>query len=147
MVARPPLRVAVEPMTLDDVAAVHQIERASFPVPWPDYAFRQELQTNRLAHYLVVRNGDEVVAYGGLWLMVDEAHITTFAVLPDWRRQRHRRAADGRADAPGARPAGKRDDARGAPLQQARARRCMPASAFGPSASDRATTRTTARTR
>ena len=87
MVARPPLRVVVEQMTLDDVQAVNRIERASFPVPWPDYAFRQELQTNRLAHYLVVRAGEEVVAYGGLWLMVDEAHITTFAVLPDWRRQ------------------------------------------------------------
>jgi ribosomal-protein-alanine N-acetyltransferase len=66
---------------------VHRIERASFPVPWPDYAFRQELQTNRLAHYLVVRAGAEAVAYGGLWLMVDEAHITTFAVLPEWRRR------------------------------------------------------------
>ena len=31
-------------------------------------------------------SGDETVAYGGVWLMVDEAHITTFAVLPEWRR-------------------------------------------------------------
>ena len=73
-------------MTVDDVADVHRIERASFPVPWPDYAFRQELQTNRLAHYLVVRVLEETVAYGGFWMMVDEAHITTFAVLPQWRR-------------------------------------------------------------
>ena len=87
MVARPPLKVRVEPMTLDDVPDVHRIEAASFPTPWPDYAFRQELQTNRLAHYLVVRVGSQAVAYGGLWLMVDEAHVTTFAVLPDWRRQ------------------------------------------------------------
>jgi ribosomal-protein-alanine N-acetyltransferase len=87
MVARPPLRLSVEPMTLDDVPAVHRIERASFPVPWPDYAFRQELQTNRLAHYLVVRAGRVPVAYGGMWLMVDEAHITTFAVMPEWRRR------------------------------------------------------------
>lgn len=86
MVARPPLRLKIEPMTLDDVADVHRIERASFPVPWPDYAFRQELQTNCLAHYLVVRASDEAVGYAGLWMMVDEAHITTFAVLPQWRR-------------------------------------------------------------
>ena len=87
MVARPPLKVRVEPMRLEDVPAVHRIESASFPTPWPDYAFRQELQTNRLAHYLVVRAGHETVAYGGIWLMVDEAHITTFAVLPEWRRR------------------------------------------------------------
>ena len=87
MVARPPLKLRVEPMGLEDVPEVHKIEAASFPMPWPDYAFRQELQTNRLAHYLVVRAGAETVAYGGLWLLVDEAHITTFAVLPGWRRR------------------------------------------------------------
>jgi ribosomal-protein-alanine N-acetyltransferase len=87
MVARPPLKLRVEPMRLEDVPAVHRIESASFPVPWPDYAFRQELQTNHMAHYLVVRAGRETIAYGGLWLMFDEAHITTFAVLPEWRRR------------------------------------------------------------
>jgi ribosomal-protein-alanine N-acetyltransferase len=87
MVARPPLKLRVEPMGLEDVPDVHRIEAASFPMPWPDYAFRQELQTNRLAHYLVVRAGNETVAYGGMWLLVDEAHITTFAVLPEWRRR------------------------------------------------------------
>lgn len=87
MVARPPLKLSVEPMTLTDVPAVHRIERASFRKPWPDYAFRQELQSNRLAHYLVVRVGQEAIAYGGLWMMVDEAHVTTFAVLPLWRRR------------------------------------------------------------
>ena len=87
MVARPPLRVTVEPMRLEHIPAVHDIERLSFPAPWPSYAFRQELEANRMARYLVVRAGDRVVAYAGIWLMVDEAHITTFAVLPDWRRQ------------------------------------------------------------
>ena len=77
MVARPPLRLAISAMRVEDIADVHAIERASFPVPWPSYAFRQELETNRLARYLIVRSGDLVVAYGGLWLMVDEAHVTT----------------------------------------------------------------------
>jgi ribosomal-protein-alanine N-acetyltransferase len=79
--------MSVEPMTLDDIPAVHRIERASFPVPWPDYAFRQEIESNRLAHYLVVRAGGQIVGYAGMWMMVDEAHVTTFAVLPDWRRR------------------------------------------------------------
>jgi len=88
MVARPPLKLRIEPMRLEDLAAVHQIELASFSSPWPANAYRSELETNRLASYLVARIDDEIVAYGGMWLMVDEAHITTFAVHPAWRRQR-----------------------------------------------------------
>ena len=87
MVARPPLRVRIEPMRIGDIEQVQRIERASFPVPWPAYALRQEVETNRLARYLIVRVGNDIVAYGGVWLLVDEAHITTFAVLPDWRRR------------------------------------------------------------
>ena len=86
MVARPPLKVDIAAMRVEDIPDVHAIERASFPVPWPAYAFRQELETNRLARYLVARVGGEVVAYGGIWMMVDEAHVTTFAVLPEHRR-------------------------------------------------------------
>jgi len=80
-------RVVVDPMRLDDVTAVHEIERLSFRTPWPSYAFEQELRGNRLAHYVVARAGDRVVGFAGVWLMVDEAHVTTFGVHPDWRRQ------------------------------------------------------------
>jgi ribosomal-protein-alanine N-acetyltransferase len=74
-------------MRVADLPAVHAIERASFDSPWPPDAYRNELETNRLAQYLVVRVGDEIAGYGGMWLMVDEAHIITFAVHPLWRRQ------------------------------------------------------------
>jgi ribosomal-protein-alanine N-acetyltransferase len=80
-------RVIVEPMRMDDVGDVHEIERLSFSVPWPAHAFAQELRGNRMAHYLVARAGDRVVGFAGTWLMVDESHITTFGVHPDWRRQ------------------------------------------------------------
>ena len=80
-------RVVVEPMGIEDVAAVHEIERLSFRTPWPAYAFEQELKGNRLARYVVARAGDRVVGFAGIWMMVDEAHITTFSVHPDWRRQ------------------------------------------------------------
>jgi ribosomal-protein-alanine N-acetyltransferase len=75
-------------MRFTDLEAVQDIERASFTTPWPPHAYRSELESNRLATYLVVRAGDEVVAYAGMWLMVDEAHLTTFAVHPAWRRRR-----------------------------------------------------------
>ncbi len=88
MVARPPLRVDVGLMQIGDLETVHEIERRSFRTPWPAHAYRTELETNRLAHYLVARVDGRVVGYGGVWLMVDEAHITTFAVDPAWRRRR-----------------------------------------------------------
>ena len=88
MVKRPPLSLRVEQMSLGDLDAVHRIEQASFISPWPPHAYQSELESNRLAHYLVARVVETVVAYGGMWLMVDEAHITTFAVHPAWRRQK-----------------------------------------------------------
>jgi ribosomal-protein-alanine N-acetyltransferase len=87
VVARPPVSLRVEPMAVGDLDAVQDIERRSFRTPWPAHAYRTELQTNRLAQYLVARIDDRVVGYGGMWVIVDEAHITTFAVDPDWRRQ------------------------------------------------------------
>lgn len=86
MVARPGVTLRVAPMGVEDIPAVHAIESASFSVPWPSYAFRQEIETNRLARYVVAREGDAIVGYAGIWLMVDEAHITTFAVAPEHRR-------------------------------------------------------------
>ena len=87
MVARPPLKVIIEAMRLEDLDEVQRIEEASFTTPWPPNAYRSELMTNRLASYLVARIDGRIVAYGGMWLMVDEAHITTFAVHPRWRRR------------------------------------------------------------
>jgi ribosomal-protein-alanine N-acetyltransferase len=77
----------IEPMRLEDLPAVHAIEQASFDAPWPPEAYKNDLESNRLAQYLVARIGDDVAAYGGMWLMVDEGHIITFAVHPAWRRQ------------------------------------------------------------
>ena len=87
MVARPPLKIRLTPMRAADLDAVQRIERASFSTPWPAYAYRQEIETNRLAHYIVARVGDEIVGFAGMWMMVDQAHITTFAVDPEWRRK------------------------------------------------------------
>ncbi len=86
MISSPVLRV--RPMAAEDLPLVQLIERASFVTPWPAQAYRQELEANRLAHYVVALIGERVVGYGGIWLMVDEAHVTTFAVHPGYRRRR-----------------------------------------------------------
>lgn len=74
--------VSVEPMRRTDVAAVAEIERLCYATPWQANAYYTEL-SNRAASYLVARYDNKVVGYGGLWVVMDEAHITTLAVSPD----------------------------------------------------------------
>ena len=44
MVARPPVKLLIEPMRLEDLEAVQRIEHASFSSPWPPNAYRSELE-------------------------------------------------------------------------------------------------------
>jgi [ribosomal protein S18]-alanine N-acetyltransferase len=74
-------------MELHDVKSVYEIECASFATPWTMEAFEREIEENVLATYIVVELEDKAVAYGGLWVIIDEAHITNIAVLPDFRGQ------------------------------------------------------------
>ena len=77
----------IDEMQLDDIPGVHEIERRSFSTPWPPNAFREELTSNRMARYIVARMDGAITGYAGLWVVIDEGHITTFGVHPDWRRR------------------------------------------------------------
>lgn len=78
----PPLRVRFEPMRVTDLDEVLAIEQASFPTPWSRAAYHRELVTNGYATYIVGRAGGRVVSYGGMWVVLDEAHVTNVAVHP-----------------------------------------------------------------
>lgn len=67
-------------MTLEDVPAVSAIERESFHTPWSEDSFISELLYNQLAWYYVLEYRGRVVAYGGLWTIAGEGHITNIAV-------------------------------------------------------------------
>jgi [ribosomal protein S18]-alanine N-acetyltransferase len=73
-------RLAIEPMRHSDIPTVQAIERDIFLSPWPRNAYASELSQNRQAHYIVLRHGGELVGYGGLWKVVQEAHVTTIGV-------------------------------------------------------------------
>jgi ribosomal-protein-alanine N-acetyltransferase len=119
----------IEPMRVEHIPAVSGIERLSFPQPWPQNAYRREIQENNMAHYIVARQMggqpslalsegaipsqpdglferiarflsgkpepprspeleaelQSIVGYGGLWIMADEAHVTTIASHPSVR--------------------------------------------------------------
>lgn len=77
--------VCITPMGRDDIDQVWSIEKICFPTPWSREAFRMEVEDNRCACYFVARKGNEVIGYGGMWLVIDEAHITNVAVHPEYR--------------------------------------------------------------
>lgn len=60
------------------------IENVSFSDPWSRDSMEKEL-SNNFARYIVVKKQDLVVGYGGMWLILDEGHITNIAVHPDYR--------------------------------------------------------------
>jgi ribosomal-protein-alanine N-acetyltransferase len=78
----------IKPMKLEDIGSVLEIEQMSFPTPWPRDAYYHELRENRLACYLVAREFHRIVGYAGMWVILDEAHVTTIAVDPLHRRRR-----------------------------------------------------------
>ncbi|GBD28617.1 Ribosomal-protein-alanine acetyltransferase [bacterium HR31] len=80
--------VHIEPMRLEDIPRVLEIERQCFSTPWPRDAYRRELQENRSACYLVARQNGVVVGYAGMWVILEEAHVTTLAVEPRYRRRK-----------------------------------------------------------
>jgi len=75
----------IRPLTIADLPLMRTIEEASFSTPWPGNAYETELTTNRLARYVGAWRGAELLGFGGIWLMVDEAHVTTIAVAPALR--------------------------------------------------------------
>lgn len=40
---------------------------------------------NNFARYLVIKQEDKVIGYGGMWIILDEGHITNIAIHPDFR--------------------------------------------------------------
>lgn len=75
----------VRPMNPKDVEGVYAIECASFKSPWSKESFEEEINTNALARYFVIEEADQLIAFGGMWMVFDELHITNIAVLPAFR--------------------------------------------------------------
>ncbi|MGZ3498214.1 MAG: ribosomal protein S18-alanine N-acetyltransferase [Vulcanimicrobiaceae bacterium] len=84
-----PSRLVVSPMLEADIKEVVRIEQQSFTTTWPANAFFNELHDNKLAHYFVGRIDDRIVAYGGIWVILEDSHVTTIAVAPEHRGKKY----------------------------------------------------------
>jgi len=75
-------------MRLDDIDQICAIEKEAFTTPWSAGAFYNELTNNHFAHYMIMEAGLTIAGYAGMWLIMDEAHITNIAVRKEFRGQK-----------------------------------------------------------
>jgi [ribosomal protein S18]-alanine N-acetyltransferase len=82
------MTVVLRQMTADDLPAVMEIERKTFPADaWSEGMLRGELNDQpRTRHYVVALVDDAIVGYAGLAAAGDQADVQTIAVLAEWRR-------------------------------------------------------------
>lgn len=77
--------ITIRRMTLEDVDEVYKIEQSCFSVPWSKQSFIDEMTKNVCARYLVAVYKEKIVAYAGVWIIIDEGHITNIAVKQSYR--------------------------------------------------------------
>jgi [ribosomal protein S18]-alanine N-acetyltransferase len=103
------------PMQIDDIAEVSRVERQCFTNPWPQSAYRREIRNASNNYYVVLWHRpdredtrsrrpdnrgplgllpfvrrqdaatDTLVGFAGMWVLYDEAHVTTIGVSPQYR--------------------------------------------------------------
>ncbi|QFG00448.1 ribosomal-protein-alanine N-acetyltransferase [Psychrobacillus glaciei] len=73
-------------MAMEDIDQVLLIEEEAFSTPWTREAFEHEMTTNLYSHYIVAETETkEIIGYCGMWLVMDESHITNVAVVERMR--------------------------------------------------------------
>jgi ribosomal-protein-alanine N-acetyltransferase len=76
-----------------DADGMHRVEQACFELPWSRDDLAKDATENILSIYFVAEATDAesrestVIGYAGLWVVLDEGHITNVAVDSDYRRQ------------------------------------------------------------
>jgi ribosomal-protein-alanine N-acetyltransferase len=79
-------------MTLEDVEQVYAIDVLSFAMPWSERSYRFEILENPTSRTWVAeavdsRGQTQIVAMIVVWVILDEAHVATIAVHPDYRQR------------------------------------------------------------
>ena len=94
-------------MRLSDIPEVTAIDRMAFDPAWSARSYQYEITESHYSHMVVLEHADDkplsnwrrimgnfgvipdyettVVGYGGLWRIIDEAHISTIATHPNVR--------------------------------------------------------------
>jgi ribosomal-protein-alanine N-acetyltransferase len=87
----PGLAIMIRRMELRDIARVMEIDRQSFSLTWTENSYIYELTRNGNSRIWLAEIADpepflKIIGVLGVWVIVDEAHISTVAVDPAYRQ-------------------------------------------------------------
>jgi [ribosomal protein S18]-alanine N-acetyltransferase len=86
MAEEPLSEISIGDMITDDVPEVAGLEQVCFTTPWSEISFYNEVRRPG-SFSKVARLGEKIVGYVCAGRVVDEGHILTMAVLPEFRRR------------------------------------------------------------
>lgn len=76
--------IKVSEIKCEDLDDLMEVNNLSFNIPWSRESFESEIN-NKLAHYFVAHVDNKAIGFGGMWIIIDEGHITNIAVHPNYR--------------------------------------------------------------
>lgn len=74
-------------MTKEDAYKLSELDKLCFAVPWSQKSFEEEAN-NSCAMYFVAKENDDIIGYGGVWMVSGEGQITNIAVHPEHRKKK-----------------------------------------------------------
>ncbi|SKA81016.1 ribosomal-protein-alanine N-acetyltransferase [Clostridium sp. USBA 49] len=77
-------KIEIVPFNENYINDIFKISTMSFTTSWSYESIKEELN-NKFAKYVVAKINDIVIGFGGVWLILDEGHITNIAVHPEYR--------------------------------------------------------------
>ena len=82
--------LTISPMASEDIPRIMEIEKQCFQGDdsWTADGFQRELDNKKIAFYITASLDGKIIGYMGSWIILEEAHITTFAVDPEYRNRK-----------------------------------------------------------
>lgn len=76
--------IEIKNMTVSDLDSIKDILYTDFDDFWSYNIFKSELE-NENSKYIVAKLNNEIIGFGGIWQVIDEAHITNIVTKKNFR--------------------------------------------------------------
>lgn len=79
------MQIKISKMNIDDLNKISPVLLTEFDDFWNYNILKSELE-NENSKYIVAKNNDEIVGFAGIWISIDEAHVTNIVTKKDLRK-------------------------------------------------------------